>query len=177
MFERALGSLKADTDYRDTLRLAPGCYELLLKDTADDGLEFWFNNRGGRGFARLLDNKGRLLKHFDSDFGTEICYSFEVAADSSVLSLPDPVPAVGLFPTRTSGKTTMDYFGNSPQKVTVQLVTDPGNEVIEEHVYEALKEGVFTYDLSYRPAQRYYLKMYVGGKLVFNKRIRVEGRR
>lgn len=173
MFERALGSLKADTGYRDTLRLTPGCYELLLKDTADNGLEFWFDNRGGRGFARLLDNKGRLLKHFDSDFGTEIYYSFEVAADSSVLTLPDPVPAVGLFPTRTSGKTTMDYFGNSPQKVTVQLVTDPGNEVIEEHVYGALKEGLFTYDLSYRPAQRYYLKVYVGGKLVFNKRVRV----
>ncbi|HRP56826.1 hypothetical protein, partial [Agriterribacter sp.] len=175
MFERALGSLKAETDYRDTFQLPPGCYELVLTDTADNGLEFWFNNRGGRGFARLLDSKGQLLRHFDSDFGSNIYYSFEVSADISAWTLPDPVPAVGVFPTRTRGKTTMDYFGNSPQKVTVQLVTDPGNEVIEEHIYEALKEGVFTYDLSYRPAQRYYLKVYVGGKLVFNKRVRVGG--
>ncbi|HRN56294.1 MAG TPA: hypothetical protein PLL71_07570 [Agriterribacter sp.] len=116
-----------------------------------------------------------MLKHFDSDFGSGIYYSFEVSADSTAQALPDPVPAVGLFPTRTSGRTTMDYFGNSAQKVTVQLVTDPGNEVIEEHVYEALKEGVFTYDLSYRPAQRYYLKVYAEGKLVFNKRVRVGG--
>ena len=175
MFERPLGSLEAETDYRDTLHLAPGCYELLLKDTADNGLEFWFNNRGGRGLARLLDRKGQLLKHFDSDFGSDIYYSFEVSADTTALALPDPVPAIGVFPTRTNGKTTMDYFGNSLQKVTVRLVTDPGNEVIEEHVYEAVKEGVFTYDLSYRPAQRYYLKVYVGDKLVFNKRVRVGG--
>ena len=175
LYERALGTLNAETDYRDTFHLAPGCYELVLKDTAHNGLEFWFNTRGGRGFARLLDSKGQLLKHFDSDFGSGIYYSFEVSADSTRFALPDELPAVGVFPTRTNGKTTMDYFGNSAQKVTVQLVTDPGNEVIEEHVYEALKEAAFTYDLSYRPAQRYYLKVYVGGKLVFNKRVRVGG--
>lgn len=175
IFERRPGTMKAETDYRDTLQLAPGCYALHLTDSGGDGLEFWFNNRGGRGFARLLDDKGRLLQHFDSDFGNGIYYAFEVSADSGLWHSPVSLPAVGVFPTRTSGKTTMDFLGNSAQRVTVQLVTDPGNEVVEEHVYEALKEGVFTYDLSYRPAQRYYLKVYVEGKLVFNKRVRVGG--
>ncbi|MCC7524354.1 MAG: hypothetical protein IT250_06005 [Chitinophagaceae bacterium] len=175
IFERGTGTMKAETDYRDSLHLTPGCYVLQLKDTAGDGLEFWFNNRGGRGLARLMDSKGQLLKHFDSDFGNEIYYSFEVSADSGRFSPPDPLPAVGLFPTRTNGKTSLDYFANRPQHVTVQLVTDPGSEVVETHEYEMLKEGIFTYDLSYRPPQRYYVKVYVGGKLVFNKRLRVGG--
>ncbi len=173
MYERALGSLKAETDYRDTFQLAPGCYELAVQDTAGNGLEFWFNSGGGRGFARLLDEKNRLLKDFDADFGSGIYYSFEVSMDSTQFTVPGELPAVGVFPTRTRGKTTMDYFSNKAQRVVVKLVTDPGNEVIEEHVYDNLKEGIFDYDLSYRPAQRYYLKVYVNDKLVYNKRVRV----
>ncbi|MBX3254105.1 MAG: hypothetical protein KF862_08195 [Chitinophagaceae bacterium] len=173
VYERKPGSLSNETNYRDTLKLSPGSYEFILKDTGDNGLEFWFNNRGGRGFVRLLDTKGRMLKSFDSDFGSSIYYGFEVTDDTTTIALPVTEPAVGVFPTRTSGKTTLDYFGNIPQKVVVKLVTDPGGETIEEHVYESLKEGIFTYDLSYRPAQRYYLKVFADGKLVYNKRVRV----
>ena len=54
-----------------------------------------------------------------------------------------------------------------------QRITDEGNLLVEEHQYKELKEGLFTYDLSYRPAQRYYLKVFVKGELKYNKRIRV----
>lgn len=173
VYERKPGSLSNETNYRDTLKLIPGSYEFVLKDKGDNGLEFWFNTRGGRGFARLLDSSGHMIRNFDSDFGSGIHYGFEVADDTAMTTSPALEPAVGVFPTRTKGKTTMDYFGNTPQKVLVKLVTDPGGDTIEEHVYESLKEGIFTYDLSYRPAQRYYLKVYADGKLVYNKRIRV----
>ena len=56
----------------------------------------------------------------------------------------------------------------------VKIVTDPGDVVVEEHIYKSLKEAVIDYDLSYRPAQRYYVKVFVGGKMIFNKRLRVE---
>ncbi|MGN6494607.1 MAG: peptide-N-glycosidase F-related protein [Agriterribacter sp.] len=173
LYERKTGTLANETNYRDTVKLAPGSYEFVVNDTGDNGLEFWFNVRGGRGFVRLLDAKGRMIKNFDSDFGSSIYYGFEVTNDTSILTPAVTEPAVGVFPTRTKGKTTMDYFGNTAQKVVVKLVTDPGGETVEEHVYELLKEGIFTYDLSYRPAQRYYLKVFVGDKLVYNKRVRV----
>ncbi len=172
--ERKLGSLEANKNYRDTLKLTPGSYELVVEDTAGDGLEFWFNTRGGRGICRLLDEQGQLLKHFESDFGNFIHYGFEVTDDAGSVSKPVTEPAVGLFPTRSSGKTTLDYFSNAPQKVTVKIVTDPGDTVVEEHVYNSLKEAVLEYDMSYRPAQRYYVKVFVGDTLVFNKRLRVE---
>jgi hypothetical protein len=82
-------------------------------------------------------------------------------------------PAIGLYPTRTNGKTNMDYFGGIPKDLTVQIITDEGAKLVEEHHYKNVKEGSFTYDLSYRPAQRYYLKVFIDGRLQFNKRIRV----
>lgn len=173
LYERKIGTLSNETNYRDTVKLVPGSYEFILTDTGDNGLEFWFNSRGGRGFVRLLDAQGRMIRNFDSDFGSSIYYGFEVADDTALLTPVIPEPAVGVFPTRTKGETTMDYFGNTPQKVVVKLVTDPGGQTVEEHVYDSLKEGIFTYDLSYRPPQRYYLQVFAGGKLVYNKRVRV----
>ena len=172
--ERKQGSLEANKDYRDTLKLTPGSYELVVVDTAGDGLEFWYNTRGGRGICRLLDDKGKLVKHFESDFGNFIHYGFEVTDDESGMAKPVTEPSVGLFPTRSSGKTTLDYFANEPQKVVVKIVTDPGDTVVEEHIYNSLKEAALEYDMSYRPAQRYYVKVFIGDKLVFNKRLRVE---
>jgi hypothetical protein len=146
---------------------------LHIKDTASDGLEFWFNTKGGRGYARLQDDKGNLLKSFESDFGSEITYNFMVSNDAKQLTVMNSEPAIGLYPTRTNGKTVMDYFSGTPQDVTVQIITDEGAQLVEEHRYKNLKEGTFTYDLSYRPAQRYYLKVFIDSELKFNKRIRV----
>jgi len=173
VYSRIFDSTDKNKLFRDTFHLTEGCYELMIKDTAGDGLEFWFNNRGGRGYTRLQDARGNLLKQFDSDFGSELYYSFIVSNDEKQWSAMNTEPAIGLYPTRTKDKTIMDYFSGTPQDVTVQIITDEGAQLVEEHHYKNLKEGTFTYDLSYRPAQRYYLKVFIGGELKFNKRIRV----
>ncbi len=170
-YERKLGSMEANTSYADTFQLKPGCYNLTLVDTAGNGLEFWYNRKGGRGFTRLMNGKGEMVKNFDSDFGSSIVYNFSVSENAKAVI--DTEPAIGLFPTLTTGSTTMDYFSNKPEDVVVQLITDEGSHLVEEHKYYQLKEGVFTYDLSTRPKQRYYLKVFINGELKFNKRIRV----
>jgi hypothetical protein len=171
--QRKEGELKADSLYQEQWQLQPGIYTLQVKDTAGDGLEFWFNRRGGRGYARLLDHQRRMLQPFESDFGTSLFYAFEVVQDSTQHQAPVETPAVGLYPTMSAGPTTLDYFSNSAEKVTVRFISDPGNQLVEEHVYENLKEGVFQYDMSYLPAQRYYVQVWVKGKMVFNKRLRI----
>lgn len=173
LYQHLFDSTEKNKLFTDTFRLAEGCYQLHIKDTAGDGLEFWFNTKGGRGYARLQDVKGNLLTNFESDFGSELTYNFMVSNDSSQWSAMNTEPAIGLYPTRTNGKTVMDYFSGTPQNVTVQIITDDGAQLVEEHQYKNLKEGTFTYDLSYRPAQRYYLKVFINGELKFNKRIRV----
>ncbi len=177
VFERALGTLQKDSIYNDTVRLQPGCYRFEVQDTAHNGLEFWYAVKAGRGLCRILNTKGQALQHFDSDFGSQVNYAFMVSSDSTQWSKPVSEVSVGLFPTMTKGKVVLDYFSNEPQDPLVQIVADGGdNAVIEEHQYHQLKAASFQYDLSYRPPQRYYLKVFVKDKLVFNKRIRVVAR-
>jgi len=170
---RALGSLRADTLYNDTLRLAPGCYTLMLGDTAGDGLEFWYNAKGGRGTLRLLDDRGRLLRSFESDCGNGVYHPFQVGAGITVA--PDTLPAIGLFPTRTTGRTVLDFFASTPVPVVVRIL-DEQQDVVEEHRYAALKEAVLPYDLGHRPPQRYTVKVLISDQEVFTRRLRVESR-
>ncbi len=167
---RPLGGLRPDTLYNDTLHLPADCYTLMLADTAGDGLEFWYNWKGGRGTLRLLDEKGHLLRSFDSDFGNLVYAPFRV--EPGVVQVPDTVPAIGLFPTRTLGPTRLDYFANDTNDVVVQVL-DEAKVLVEEHHYTGVKQSVFAFDLGYRPPQRYTVKVMVRGREVFSKRLRV----
>jgi hypothetical protein len=169
--ERAYGSLKANTIYRDTIHLSKGKYRFYLSDSANDGLEFWANPRGGRGKARLLNASGEIIKDFESDFGSYVQYDFEVGEPVSPVSSQ---ASFGLYPTRTNDKTTFDYYANLPEDITVQIVTDPGEILVEEHKYSSLKEGIFTYDLSRLQKGRYYLRVSIKGEERFKKRIRLK---
>jgi len=170
ILERTIGSLKPQTTYLDTFRLAPGAYQLVLSDTAGDGLEFWFNAKGGRGEARLMDVNNNLIKAFEPDCGSGWIYNF-VVGDS-----PDPINPndrdISLYPARTSDKSTLRYFANKTEDVRVRLVADPGGETLEERMYPDLKEGVLDFDLTRFPYGRFYLKVIVNDKEIFNKRIR-----
>lgn len=170
--ERKLGTLKANTIYNDTLHLAAGAYSLELIDTAGDGLEFWYNAKAGRGAARLMNNKGEILKSFESDCGQGWVYNFQVGPKPD--SINTNLLEIGLYPTRTNDKTILDYYANKRQDVLVKLVTDADAKVVEEHKYIQLKEGKFTYDLSRFPKGRFYLKVFINGQEKFNKRIRLK---
>ncbi len=169
--ERAFGSLKANTLYRDTLRLPVGKYHFALLDSANNGLEFWANPKGGRGKLRLLNSTGAMLKDFESDFGSSAGYSFAVGPQAAPITAQT---SFGLYPTSTNGPTTFDYYANFPEDLVVQLVTDPGDTVVEEHRYPQFKEGTFSYDLSRFPKGRFYLKVLVKGEERFKKRIRLK---
>lgn len=173
LYQHNFSAADSDKIYRDSFALEPGCYQLHIGDTAGNGLEFWANNQGGRGYTRLLDAKGNILKQFESDFGSNLYYNFTVSEIETTQSPVNTEPAIGLYPTRTKGKTVLDYYNGEEKDVTVKIITDEGNQVVEEHQYKTIKEAVFTYDLSYRKPQRYYLRVIIDGKQVFNKRIRV----
>jgi hypothetical protein len=169
--ERALGSLAANTVYRDTIKLLNGHYRFQFTDTAGNGLEFWANPRGGRGKLRLLNSRGEMIKDFESDFGSSVHYSFSVGGPVAPVF---PGASFGLYPTRTNDVTTFDFYSNLPEDLTVRLITDPGGEVVEEHLYKNLKEGMFTYDLSRYPKGRFYLSVWIRGEEKFKKRIRLK---
>ncbi|MBD0836786.1 peptide-N-glycosidase F-related protein [Aestuariibaculum suncheonense] len=166
-------NMKPSTVYHDTIALKSGNYNFKFNDSEGDGLEFWFKAKDGRGEVKLLDVKGKAIKQFGSDFGSDINYYFSVQPDMDYEL--DNKPSVGVFPARTQGPLTLDYFCNLPAEVKV-LFVDQENEtdVVETHSYKNFSQGSLSYDLSYLPAKRYYIKVFVNGEEVYKNRIRLK---
>ena len=174
IYHRSFDSTQKNKLFKDTLYLKPGCYQFFVTDTAGNGLEFWANNIGGRGFVRLQDTAGNLVKNFISDFGNSISYNFSVSNDAKDFAALNTEASIELYPTRTTGKTELQYFSGIANDVKVQIITDEGQKLVKEYFYKNLKEGSFNYDMGDLPPQRYYVKVFVNGELKFNKRLRVE---
>lgn len=69
----------------------------------------------------------------------------------------------------------MDYFANEPKDITVIIAQqEDETKIVETHTYKAFTKGAFTYDLSYLPKMRYYLKVIIDGKEIFKNRIRLK---
>lgn len=101
--------MDANTLYKDTFNLTPGCYKIKILDTGgspgwnEDGLSWWANNDGS-GYARLREVPGGFFKYYETDFGTEITDYFRVGTYSmSQLELDNiffdvyPNPSSGFF--------------------------------------------------------------------------------
>jgi hypothetical protein len=170
VLERPLGTMDSARIYTDTLRIPDGCYTLALTDTAGDGLEFWYNTKGGRGALRLLDAEGRLLRRFESDHGHGVTHHFRVAANAPAQR--DTVPDIGLFPTRTAGPTVLDYFADRAGAVQLRVL-DPQGEVVLERDLGVLRQDRVPLDLSALPPERYTALVLRDGVEVFRRRVRV----
>ena len=69
--------LDNNTTYYDTLDYNPGCYEIKLFDSGEDGLRFWYNlSTAGSGYMKLRLPGSIYVKDFESDFGSFINYQF-----------------------------------------------------------------------------------------------------
>ena len=75
--------MEANTLYKDTFNLSPGCYKIQILDTGgnqnwnEDGLSWWANDDGS-GYARLREVPGGFFKYYQADFGTELTDYFRV---------------------------------------------------------------------------------------------------
>ncbi|MFS4455410.1 peptide-N-glycosidase F-related protein [Maribacter sp. 2304DJ31-5] len=173
IFLRDTINLEANKVYRDTLKLTEGNYSFSVDDTAGDGLEFWFKSRDGRGETRLLDTLGRALKHFESDFGSDILFNFKVASGATYRL--DDKPSISVFPARTNGPITLDYFANTSNTVKVVFTEqEDESKIIEEHTYYNLKQGNLDFNLAYLQKMRCYVKVFVAGEEIFKNRIRLK---
>ncbi len=173
ILDRPLGSLAALTDYRDTLRLQPGCYQLVLSDSAGDGLEFWFNPEGGFGYARLLDLRGQLLKSFNSDFGGGINHWFTVSENAAPPDVSAELPIVVPFPPRNQGAFDLHVFLGSASELKVAITDEAGAATVLDTAFASIKEAVLPIDIKAAPDGVYFVKVTVGEKTV-SRRIRIK---
>lgn len=166
------GQLKANTIYKDTVSLKPGCYEFLFGDIQGDGLDFWFNPEGGYGYVRLLDTNGRLLKAFNSDFGKEIRYQFTVSnAEATLIAETEPV--LNIFPVRNPGKFFADIFLNKKEEIKIEITTEDMKKIVYRKKFKAFKEGILDIDISKQPDGFYSVRLVTKGSTV-SKKIKVK---
>lgn len=101
----------ANTTYRDTLNLDPGCYVLELNDAGEDGLSYWANSAQGTGNFRLYSKtSSTMLKNFGTDFGKSIHYAFTIGNITYIQENGAEVFAEA-FPNPTNGKVTIATNG------------------------------------------------------------------
>jgi len=152
------------TNYRDTIQLNAGCYKFHLKDSDDDGLNFFANNDGS-GYARLKRNGGGSFIIFENDFGKEIEHFFQWKTDLvSVPELAQNDLKVGLFPNPAKNEVFIkvhDFNGS----LNVQLYNLNG-QVIEQKQKKYLQGDLIRFDLKSLSAGVYAIRLEVDGRLV-----------
>jgi len=171
-YQKKETDLKGITEYRDTISLPKGHYELLVTDKEGDGLEFWANARGGMGYVKVVRN-GKLIRAFGSDFGSEIRQNFTV--DSQKTPTPFQDAMVLVYPHRPTLNTTLMLFFNDPQTVKARLTT-PEGKPLQEMTWYNVTESNFLIDLSNYPDGIYMLELKYGDKTE-SIRLKKAGRR
>ena len=105
--------MSANTIYKDTFNLDPGCYKFQILDTGgnqytnEDGLSWWANNDGS-GYARLKNIPGGFFKYYQDDFGTELTDFFRVGEYSVDLVSNSIAPVIEIYPNPTQDKLIID---------------------------------------------------------------------
>ena len=169
--KKKTGSLDNNKIYRDTIFLRQGCYEFVFGDTANDGLDFWFNPEGGYGYVRITDINGKLIKAFNSDFGKEIRQQFIVTGEPGIKD--DITPILNIFPIRNPGKFFCDIFLNVKQDINIQITSEDKMKIVYKKKLKKFKEGMVDVDISREADGFYFVNVKAGGKVV-SKKIKVK---
>jgi hypothetical protein len=101
---------EAATIYRDTLQLNSGCYTFHLKDSDDDGLDF-FANSDGSGYCKLDRVSGFDFESFERDFGKEIVHRFRFETSLVTDVSEQPSRRVRIYPNPAENVVKVDAIG------------------------------------------------------------------
>jgi hypothetical protein len=150
--------------------LAPGCYSIIIEDTDNDGLSFWYSSQvegETAGQMRLRLVGGSYIEFFPGDFGRYHRYDFSigfgVGIDENKLD-----HEIAIFPNPTSGAATIEVSGSVNFDSNLEIYDIMGRKVLaekmnanaffaESHVdLSALQKG--TYIVKILTNQRVYTK-------------------
>jgi hypothetical protein len=136
----------AGRTYYDTLDLAPGCYEIVLHDSGQDGISWWANNDGTGSFQFRLVGGG-LWDSVNPDFGKSIRYPFRYSNLVAVEDLPSAEQGFMLYPNPAHDVLTMQYQAQQPASLHVELYNMLGERVYRGASREIAAE-LFTEEVS-----------------------------
>ncbi|MBN1339272.1 MAG: T9SS type A sorting domain-containing protein [Bacteroidales bacterium] len=162
-------NLQNNTYYQDTLDLPYGCYTLLLTDTEDMGLTYWAYPEQGVGFYRLLNMDSILMKHFKSEFGRTICYTFYFGEESYIQE-PGFEESVSIYP-NPAENTLFVEVSASTLPSCIQLFNMQG-AIVRKWKNSDFGGVPLSLDLAGLPKGLYILELVMEGRIVREKIIR-----
>ena len=150
--------MEANTLYKDTFNLSPGCYKIQILDTGgnqnlnEDGLSWWANDDGS-GYARLREVPGGFFKYYQADFGTELTDYFRVGNYfMSNTEIEDIL--FDVFPNPSNGNFNVFVESNINNKVILKII-DINGKVIKEMIKG---EGAFIKTLLLKICQMVFIQ-------------------
>ena len=144
--------MSANTLYKDTIVLSPGCYKFQILDTGgnqftnEDGLSWWANNDGS-GYARLKALPGSFFKYYQADFGTELTDYFRVPEWPVGLSDKLSNPIIEVYPNPANNYLNIDLELLSSSDIMI-LITDINGKEIEKTEKEDFFQGTIQLDVN-----------------------------
>jgi len=144
--------MSANTLYKDTIVLYPGCYKFQILDTGgnqfnnEDGLSWWANNDGS-GYARLKSVPGGFFKYYQADFGTELTDYFRVEEWNTGLLDETGDPVVEIYPNPANNYLNIDLEFSIAANIQI-LITDFTGKKIKTINKENFMEGTVLIDLN-----------------------------
>ncbi len=146
----------ANTEYKDTLEFANGCYRFEFLDAGKNGLSFFSFNNDGTGFVRFRRAESvSNLRTFNPNFGTSIEHFFTVGG---VLSAEESASAdfdFELFPNPADAYVDIQ-LGPESGEVTLTVSDASGKRMI---IRQAEKAGTITrLDISDLPPGLYLIQ-------------------
>lgn len=119
--------------YRDTVQLNAGCYMFHLKDSDDDGLDF-FANDDGSGNCKLDQIQGIDFENFTRDFGREIIHHFYWNTNLvSVNDASESRQSLRIFPNPAGSNVQIEATGFD-RKLALRLYDARGALVMEKWI-------------------------------------------
>jgi len=165
--------------YRDTLTLAPGCYQFKITDLGNDGLSWWANSAQGSGYVRFRNaNNVAIFRNFaspytpssPSDFGSSIVHNFTVGINLPVQE-QSALEGMEVYPNPASNVAFVTLYGKAGSMSEIQLLDLQGRLIQTETIRINTSRETLALDISALASGVYMVKAISGKDYRFTKLI------
>lgn len=170
LFQRDI--LTNQSQYKDTFNLAPGCYSIIIEDSDDDGLGFWYSNQvegETTGQMRLRQVGGSYIEFFPADFGSYHRYDFSVGFTLDVKE-EELAHEIAIYPNPTNGVTTVEVSGSVYNDASIELYDLSGRKLMQEKMNATQFFAESFLDLSTMNAGTYLVRI-ITNQRVYTKEL------
>ena len=172
IFER--GQLQNNTQYKDTFDLAPGCYSIVLTDTDDDGLSFWYSAQvegETPGAFRLRKVGGSYIEIFPPDFGSQ--HRFDFSVDFTLgLDEPEFKNVIKVFPNPTINELTIELEGSIDGSARIEILDLSGRVIVNDEMNATMNFAEYITDVRHFNKGSYLIKVFTSNGVSLAKFIK-----